>query len=128
MHSLISIERVHSGSPKEVREPYYFIFTFEGKASFTIDFTDYECNGRNLLFLSPYQFLQWRMVPSPVDQIQFHGDFYCIEYHKKEVACNGILFNNIYRSEEHTSELQSILSISYAVFCLKKTTTQKQNI
>src|SRR5690606_16131432 len=24
------------------------------------------------------------------------GDFYCIEYHKKEVACNGLLFNNIY--------------------------------
>src|SRR3546814_3693378 len=28
------------------------------------------------------------------------------------------------RSEEHTSELQSLMSISYAVFCLKK----KQNI
>src|SRR3546814_9187053 len=25
-----------------------------------------------------------------------------------------------YRSEEHTSELQSLMSISYAVFCLKK--------
>src|SRR3546814_2577757 len=25
-----------------------------------------------------------------------------------------------FRSEEHTSELQSLLSISYAVFCLKK--------
>src|SRR3546814_1591598 len=29
------------------------------------------------------------------------------------VACN-------YRSEEHTSELQSLMRISYAVFCLKK--------
>src|SRR3546814_1474530 len=28
------------------------------------------------------------------------------------------------RSEEHTSELQSLMSISYAVFCLKKTTAQ----
>src|SRR3546814_5648905 len=28
------------------------------------------------------------------------------------------------RSEEHTSELQSIMSISYAVFCLKKKNTQ----
>src|SRR3546814_6383626 len=28
------------------------------------------------------------------------------------------------RSEEHTSELQSLMSISYAVFCLKKKTTQ----
>src|SRR3546814_1990771 len=27
---------------------------------------------------------------------------------------------NIIRSEEHTSELQSLMRISYAVFCLKK--------
>src|SRR3546814_8889282 len=32
------------------------------------------------------------------------------------------------RSEEHTSELQSLMRISYAVFCLKKkTTTPTQN-
>src|SRR3546814_9399626 len=29
------------------------------------------------------------------------------------------------RSEEHTSELQSLMRISYAVFCLKKTTKHK---
>src|SRR3546814_7283024 len=28
-----------------------------------------------------------------------------------------------FRSEEHTSELQSLMRISYAVFCLKKKTT-----
>src|SRR3546814_5546526 len=31
---------------------------------------------------------------------------------------------DIFRSEEHTSELQSLMRISYAVFCLKK---KKQN-
>src|SRR3546814_3087852 len=30
------------------------------------------------------------------------------------------------RSEEHTSELQSLMSISYAVFCLKKKNIQKK--
>src|SRR3546814_7682597 len=29
-------------------------------------------------------------------------------------------FNDAVRSEEHTSELQSLMRISYAVFCLKK--------
>src|SRR3546814_8202348 len=29
------------------------------------------------------------------------------------------------RSEEHTSELQSLMRISYAVFCLKKKTTKQ---
>src|SRR3546814_6787770 len=31
------------------------------------------------------------------------------------------------RSEEHTSELQSLMRISYAVFCLKKKTKKKNN-
>src|SRR3546814_8106113 len=30
-----------------------------------------------------------------------------------------------FRSEEHTSELQSLMRISYAVFCLKKKKTHK---
>src|SRR3546814_10545375 len=30
------------------------------------------------------------------------------------------------RSEEHTSELQSLMRISYAVFCLKKKKTEQQ--
>src|SRR3546814_7861992 len=30
---------------------------------------------------------------------------------------------DLLRSEEHTSELQSLMRISYAVFCLKKKTT-----
>src|SRR3546814_2212271 len=32
----------------------------------------------------------------------------------------------IRRSEEHTSELQSLMRISYAVFCLKKKTTTSE--
>src|SRR3546814_5425774 len=32
------------------------------------------------------------------------------------------------RSEEHTSELQSLMRISYAVFCLKKTMTKTHHI
>src|SRR3546814_6088920 len=31
------------------------------------------------------------------------------------------------RSEEHTSELQSLMRISYAVFCLKKKIKRKRN-
>src|SRR3546814_10413308 len=31
------------------------------------------------------------------------------------------------RSEEHTSELQSLMRISYAVFCLKKKKTKRKN-
>src|SRR3546814_3177731 len=35
-------------------------------------------------------------------------------------ALAGISMASLVRSEEHTSELQSLMRISYAVFCLKK--------
>src|SRR3546814_4450097 len=50
----------------------------------------------------------------------------------KTVRCAGLLRQPSARprSEEHTSELQSLMRISYAVFCLKKKnhTQHKQNI
>src|SRR3546814_3934883 len=36
------------------------------------------------------------------------------------LRCDRIDASCILRSEEHTSELQSLMRISYAVFCLKK--------
>src|SRR3546814_6342096 len=38
----------------------------------------------------------------------------------QEVAAGFTVAHLRYRSEEHTSELQSLMRISYAVFCLKK--------
>src|SRR3546814_5677862 len=41
-------------------------------------------------------------------------------------ACMPLLVSSC-RSEEHTSELQSLMRISYAVFCLKKKKQQTEN-
>src|SRR3546814_10102058 len=41
---------------------------------------------------------------------------------RKRQAHNGCNCSSV-RSEEHTSELQSLMRISYAVFCLKKKNT-----
>src|SRR3546814_5127180 len=45
--------------------------------------------------------------------------------HKAAVFVHGCFWHRheACRSEEHTSELQSLMRISYAVFCLKKKTT-----
>src|SRR3546814_4923547 len=37
--------------------------------------------------------------------------------------CDPLGFPQVVRSEEHTSELQSLMRTSYADFCLKKTNT-----
>src|SRR3546814_3870186 len=46
----------------------------------------------------------------------------------QEVACWAHFRRKIFRSEEHTSELQSLMRISYAVFCLKKKKNEKTQI
>src|SRR3546814_9704660 len=43
-----------------------------------------------------------------------------------EAAGGEAMSNGGSRSEEHTSELQSLMRISYAVFCLKKKKRQQQ--
>src|SRR3546814_1633185 len=41
-----------------------------------------------------------------------------------EIGVGGVVTGDDFtKSEEHTSELQSLMRISYAVFCLKKNTT-----
>src|SRR3546814_5215754 len=43
------------------------------------------------------------------------------------VRSSAIYFLPPHRSEEHTSELQSLMRISYAVFCLKKKNIPRRN-
>src|SRR3546814_2579065 len=54
-----------------------------------------------------------RCQPQPVDSLWDHQSRY---------ASEGQFLD---RSEEHTSELQSLMRISYAVFCLKKKITKR---
>src|SRR3546814_3446460 len=49
-------------------------------------------------------------------------------FDRRVVMLCAQVFMLVVRSEEHTSELQSLMRISYAVFCLKKTITEKQNL
>src|SRR3546814_850591 len=50
----------------------------------------------------------------------FHGDVGSEEDVRAMVDAAVSAFGGLQRSEEHTSELQSLMRISYAVFCLKK--------
>src|SRR3546814_9648051 len=53
-----------------------------------------------------------------VDTDRAAADFVAVEHHV--VAARRRVAELRHRSEEHTSELQSLMRISYAVFCLKK--------
>src|SRR3546814_9220799 len=62
-------------------------------------------------------------------RVRIDGQFYDMEdapaldkkyKHDIEVVVDRLVVREGIRSEEHTSELQSLMRISYAVFCLKK--------
>src|SRR3546814_6986599 len=58
--------------------------------------------------------------------VQVHADHQPREFAEREVySANPRPVSRDWRSEEHTSELQSLMRISYAVFCLKKKKQQK---
>lgn len=76
---------------------YTVFFIPEGTGTFRADFGVFPFTGPVLLFSTPLQVLHMEECKSvKCTMLQFHGDFYCIEYHRDEVSCNGLLFNNIY--------------------------------
>src|SRR3546814_1224550 len=72
-----------------------------------------------------------------------HYQGYCVDHHNRGAqrqavyvlagCARGLIGGRqeqpraVPRSEEHTSELQSLMRISYAVFCLKKKKKKKRN-
>src|SRR3546814_10668145 len=77
-----------------------------------------------------------RLVAHPltVQETEFDGDLWfvisrqasAVEHIRLDPTV-GVSFSSNDRSEEHTSELQSLMRISYAVFCLKKKKTKKKH-
>jgi AraC family transcriptional activator of pobA len=77
---------------------YSIIWVNEGAGLLRSDFNEYEISGGTMMFFTPYQPF---MVKGDEEikgvALHFHPDFFCIYHHDKEVSCNGILFNNIYK-------------------------------
>lgn len=80
-------------------ETYTIFWIKDGKGTYNIDFKQYSFDGNVLFFLSPGQFFSVDSEEvKEAYRINFVRDFYCIQAHDKEVACNGLLFNNIYEN------------------------------
>src|SRR3546814_8105613 len=64
-------------------------------------------------------------------RLRQHADERCNADPARQKDCRALVFcrqrQRARRSEEHTSELQSLMRTSYAVFCLKKKKKYKTN-
>ena len=103
-------------STAPVRVENYCIYMLQGEGDFVVDGTPYSYKGNTLLFLTPFQYFQWVAASNrEAVLLQFHGDFYCIEYHKKEVACNGLLFNALFL-QPHITVCEGVYAEIQALF------------
>ena len=80
------------------RNNYYsLIWLTRGDGKVKADFSEYNFHENSLFTFSPYQpFMMSGNKKLGGIALQFHPDFFCIHKHQAEVACNGVLFNNIY--------------------------------
>jgi AraC-like DNA-binding protein len=83
----------------EVSQHYKIYWIEEGFGEYQIDFESFTVKKAGLFFLSPGQVftVETEKVKSGY-QISFDREFYCVETHGKEIACNGVLFNNVHRA------------------------------
>lgn len=76
---------------------YSLIWIRNGRGSVKADFSENDFTENTLFAFSPYQpFMFQKDEELQGVVINFHPDFFCIHKHQQEVACNGVLFNNIY--------------------------------
>lgn len=75
---------------------YSLIWVKKGSGTAKVDFAQYEFGDNALFAFSPYQPFLIESKDWEAEIIYFHPDFFCIHKHQKEVACDGILFNNVY--------------------------------
>jgi len=82
------------------RSDHYTIFFMEeGTGDYWVDFNAFQIKGAGIFFLSPGQVLTVEAESMKKGyEISFDREFYCVETHGKEIACNGVLFNNMHRA------------------------------
>ncbi len=81
------------------RNNYYsLIWVIAGNGDVKSDFSLYPFVPNTLFAFAPYQpFMLSTQENIRGVAIYFHPDFFCIHKHHNEVACAGVLFNNIYQ-------------------------------
>ncbi len=84
------------------------------KAIIQVDFQEFKMDTDALLFINP------KVVLKPCETvdghlIHFNRDFYCIQIHDQEVACDGILYNNVFEipfialNKDQSQDVQKII-------------------
>lgn len=102
------------------RNNYYsLIWITEGSGELKADFSTYDFTSNSLFAFSPYQPFMFTCKRLKGIALHFHPDFFCIHKHHAEIACNGILFNNIYQPPFLVIDASTAASLSMLIGQMK---------
>lgn len=88
-----SLEVINS----EAYKSYIKVIYLSKGCKIKVDFKMYDTPCPSLFFISPNQVLSIEeLCDEPGHLIFYNHDFYCIQIHDDEVACDGLLYNNIH--------------------------------
>jgi len=83
----------------EIADSFRIYWIEDGTGKYQIDFNEFLVEGSGIFCLSAGQVFSVESEKvKTAFQIAFDKDFYCVEAHGKEIACNGLLFNNVHRA------------------------------
>lgn len=78
----------------------------------TIDFKQYKTSSPSLFFINSNQYLQINKEGKKQGYFMYYNrDFYCVQIHDAEVACDGLLFNNIFEMPMTTLPEKEVLFV-----------------
>lgn len=110
-------ELIREGKTFSLFQEHIKILFLPAGGHLKVDFQEFQFQCDALLFVNP------DVVIHPIhatnnggELIHFNRDFYCVEIHDAEVACDGILYNNVFEipfielTPEQSSHLKSILA------------------
>lgn len=88
-----NVEAINSATYKQYIKVLYLPKGYE----LQVDMAEYKVQQPSLFFVGPNQYLQIRKSGKENGYFIFYNrDFYCIQIHDHEVACDGLLYNNIH--------------------------------
>ena len=98
--------------------PYIKVLYIPSGYELTVDFNHYKTESPTLFFIT-YQLLEIKIGNTEeASFLYYNRDFYCIQIHDKEVACDGLLFHNVFENpkvELSESENTIIKSLFYNI-------------
>jgi AraC family transcriptional regulator, transcriptional activator of pobA len=78
-------------------KPYIKVAYLPANTTVRVDFTEFRPTRSALFFINSNQHFEIQHISEGAGFMIFYNrDFYCIQIHDREVACDGLLFNNIF--------------------------------